>query len=196
MKQFKLDPQTYIGGWYIPKKVCNDLLLWRKKNKHREYIGKFKRGSNNTLRENTDIKESVDLEITPNELVKSTLTKPYGDYLQKCLEEYIKLYPDSDKIDRYVIYEPFNLQHYPVGGGYKEWHCECGNKNATNRVLVYMTYLNDVSDGGTHFRMNDIITPAEKGLTLIWPAYWPWHHKGQISQTCEKNIITGWYGFV
>lgn len=191
MKQFKLDPQTYIGGWYIPEKVCDDLLLWRKKHKHREYTGKF---FDKDYKENLSVKESVDIEITPNELVKNKLIKPYGDYLQECLEEYIKLYPDSNNIEQYTIYESFILQHYPVGGGYKKWHCENAQKGC-NRVLVYMTYLNDVSDGGTHFRMNNITTPAEKGLTLIWPSYWPWHHKGQISKTCEKDIITGWYEY-
>ena len=59
-----------------------------------------------------------------------------------------------------------------------------------------MTYLNDVEDGGTEFKHQDITTPAEKGLTLIWPSGWTHVHRGQISNRKEKYIITGWYAFI
>jgi len=34
-----------------------------------------------------------------------------------------------------------------------------------------------------------------KGLTLIWPADWTHHHRGVVSPTQEKYIITGWFSF-
>ena len=37
-------------------------------------------------------------------------------------------------------------------------------------------------------------TEGKKGLTLIWPADWTHTHRGVISQTKEKTIITGWIG--
>jgi hypothetical protein len=58
-----------------------------------------------------------------------------------------------------------------------------------------MTYLNDVDDGGTEFYYQKTIIKAEKGLTLIWPADWTYTHKGQISNTKEKTIITGWISY-
>ena len=58
-----------------------------------------------------------------------------------------------------------------------------------------MTYLNDVKDGGTEFLYQNLKTKAEKGLTLIWPSAWTHTHKGIISPTKEKYIITGWYAF-
>ena len=58
-----------------------------------------------------------------------------------------------------------------------------------------MTYLNNVDEGGTEFYYQKMITPAKKGLTLIWPTDWTHTHKGQISKTQEKFIITGWYSF-
>ena len=59
-----------------------------------------------------------------------------------------------------------------------------------------MTYLNDVENGGTEFKFQNITTPAKKGLTLIWPAGWTHVHRGQISNKKEKYIITGWYAFI
>ena len=58
-----------------------------------------------------------------------------------------------------------------------------------------MTYLNNVPDAGTHFKYQHIKTPAEKGLTLIWPSDFTHTHKGEISKKEEKYIITGWLGF-
>ena len=84
--------------------------------------------------------------------------------------------------------------HYKKNQGYKTWHYENdGFQNRQKRVLVFMTYLNNVEDGGTEFHFQNTTTPAKKGLTLIWPAYFTHTHRGQISKTKEKYIITGWY---
>jgi hypothetical protein len=58
-----------------------------------------------------------------------------------------------------------------------------------------MTYLNDVDDGGTDFFYQKITSPAKKGLTIIWPTDWTHMHKGQVSMTKEKMIVTGWFTF-
>ena len=63
-----------------------------------------------------------------------------------------------------------------------------------DRVLVYMTYLNDVDNGGTEWLFQNYKTEAKKGLSVIWPAEWTHTHKGVISQQ-EKYIATGWYVF-
>ena len=96
------------------------------------------------------------------------------------------------------IGERYNLQKYPVGGGFKVWHCENDVKSMLNydRCLVFMTYLNDVEDGGTEFFHQHLSTPAKKGLTLIWPAYWTHTHRGIVSRLKEKYIVTGWINFI
>ena len=76
------------------------------------------------------------------------------------------------------------------------WHCERSDIATCKRVLVFMTYLNDLPDGGTMFKNQDLTIPAKKGLTLIWPAEWTHTHKGQISNTKEKYIVTGWYHLI
>ena len=40
-------------------------------------------------------------------------------------------------------------------------------------------------------------TPVpRKGLTLIWPADWTHLHRGVVSPSEEKYIITGWFDFL
>ena len=45
------------------------------------------------------------------------------------------------------------------------------------------------------FWFQKLTSPAKKGLTLIWPADWTHLHKGQISQTDTKYILTGWLNY-
>ena len=89
----------------------------------------------------------------------------------------------------------YNIQYYKKGGGYKVFHCERSYPSTSKRVLVFMTYLNDVKDGGTEFKYQKVITPAKKGLTLIWPTDWTHTHRGQISLLGNKYIVTGWFEF-
>jgi hypothetical protein len=36
----------------------------------------------------------------------------------------------------------------------------------------------------------------EKGLTVIWPADWTFTHRGIVSPTQDKWIVTGWFNFL
>ena len=76
-------------------------------------------------------------------------------------------------------------------------HFERGGYATTTRMLVWMTYLNDVSDGGgTHFVYQKHTFEAKKGRTLIWPSDFTHTHAGVVSPTQHKYIITGWMNFV
>ena len=92
------------------------------------------------------------------------------------------------------IQEGFNIQHYGPGQGYKQWHNERGEYQTHQRALVFMTYLNDVPDGGgTEFvYYPELKIKAKKGLSLLWPTDFTHTHRGIVSQH-EKYIITGWF---
>ena len=192
IKKYPIDPNSFIGGWYIPHYVCDDLLTYMDQNKNNFVEGRTSKGINPVPKVNKEVKDSKDLSISP-----SNSEKPFYNYrifLQTCLNEYIKSYHHVDKNVPFDIMETYNLQKYPVGGGFKEWHFENSyTTDSYRRILVFMTYLNDVPDGGTSFDNQKIETRAEKGLTLIWPSNWTHTHKGIISHTSEKQIVTGWY---
>ena len=192
MKKYKLPKDSFIGGYYITKKLCDDFITSFNNQKDKARPGKInsKKGARDTDKSR---KDSLDLEV-PCELY-SGIVGAYRLELQKCLNEYIKTYPQLNDLAKFNVKENFNIQYYKPGGGFKKWHNERTNLNATNRILVFMTYLNDVDDGGTEFKYQKIITPAKKGLTLIWPTDWPFTHRGQISKTKEKYIITGWFNY-
>jgi hypothetical protein len=56
-----------------------------------------------------------------------------------------------------------------------------------------MIYLNDVEDGGTEFMKQKHTEKAEAGKLIIWPADWTHAHRGEVSTTKTKYILTGWF---
>lgn len=85
------------------------------------------------------------------------------------------------------------IQWYKPGEGYHKWHIDGAQMSACDRAMVYMTYLNDVTEGGgTMFYHQNVTTKAVKGKTLIFPAGYTHLHKGEISLTQHKYILTGW----
>lgn len=92
-------------------------------------------------------------------------------------------------------YDNVRVQWYDKNCYYKMLHCENDHTSRTHhRILVYMTYCNDIDEGGgTSFPYQNLITKPEKGLTLIWPAYWTHPHVGIPSPTSSKIITTGWF---
>ena len=61
-------------------------------------------------------------------------------------------------------------------------------------MLVWMLYLNTVTDGGgTYFHNYDRITDAVEGRVVLWPPYWTHCHHGVVSNTQTKYNATGWF---
>jgi len=88
------------------------------------------------------------------------------------------------------------IQHYRPSEGFLSWHHERADVALSPRVLTFMTYLNDVTDGGeTEFYYQNTKFKPKKGLTLIWPTEFTHTHRGITSKTQEKYIATGWLKF-
>lgn len=184
LKEYKTPKESFLGGWFIPEKICDDLISYYDEFKDKTIQGVC---GNGEIKKST--KDSTDLTIHSDNWDKEI--ENYRAYLQQVLDLYIKRYPEVDKYDHFNV-QAANIQKYKPNGGFKEWHCERSTKELSTRVLVFMTYLNNVKDGGTKFKYQKIITPAKKGLTLIWPTDFTHTHVSQIVNK-EKMIITGWF---
>jgi hypothetical protein len=152
----------------------------------------------------TESKKSTDVSFTPDIFNKwdnneMKLWEPLMEILypslQKGLEYYISQYQALNDLPQFSLIN-FNLQKYKPGEGFYKWHCERSKGPTSTRVLVWMIYLNDVDDGGTEFLYQEYTEKAEAGKLLIWPPDWTYTHRGQISYTKTKYILTGWFDFV
>lgn len=178
---------NFISGWYISTDLCKKIVQRQAEAEHL-YNPEFQ-DSNKGY-------QKLQLED-----LSEDLTSQYRKELDKCLDLYFNQYTWLSSIKSFEIWKKKNgreclqLQKYLPMRYYSATHCEnTGNKETANRVLVFMTYLNTLDNGGTHFPMQNFTAQAEQGLTLIWPAYWTHHHVGvQCNET--KYIITGWYTF-
>tara|TARA_R110002167_G_scaffold288932_1_gene493938 strand:- start:695 stop:1261 length:567 start_codon:yes stop_codon:yes gene_type:complete len=184
LKQYKLPKESFIGGWFIPKKICDKLISYYDKFNSHVVPGTI--GDCNVLK---SVKDSMDLFIEPNNQDKEIIE--YQQVLQKVLNLYIKRYPEVNRYDKFAV-SGSNIQKYSKNGGFKPFHFERAGKIVSTRVLVFMTYLNDVENGGTKFKYQKITTPSKKGLTLIWPPDFTHTHKSQVVNK-EKIIMTGWF---
>jgi hypothetical protein len=147
---------------------------------------------------NKEVKDSTDLIVPIERAFSDIVIRNYLDQLQEVCTQYINKYPMSNVYYPWAIVENISIQHYKPGQGYHGWHTErVGANNYTAlRHLVFMTYLNDVNDGGeTHFYHQELKVQPRKGLTLIWPADWTYTHRGIASPTEDKYIVTGWYSY-
>ncbi len=90
----------------------------------------------------------------------------------------------------------FNIQKYNPGDHFSHLHCERTSLNSLHRLFAFMTYLNDVEDGGkTNFDYYGIKVKPGIGKTLIWPAEWTHAHTGEVLKSGTKYIVTGWLHF-
>lgn len=185
----KLD--NFIKGFYISEDTCdkindyfNDILIGKKP-------------SNPPPIEAKDRGYTVcDLNHTfPEELVQE-----YFKELFTAVNQYKEAYPACyQDMNPWGLHPHINVQHYKPGDSYSHWHCENTgyDKDLLGRCLVFITYLNDVTDSGeTEFLHQNLKIKPEKGLTVIFPTNWPWLHRGVPSPTQEKNIVTGWFHFM
>lgn len=184
---------NFIGCWNInDDNLCKQIICFFNNNTSLQTQGKV--GAGKDLK----IKNSIDITINPKDLEKpeyQIFTK-YFEQLHKCYLDYLIQWPNLEKMIKDLDIGQFNIQKYNKGGHFAGVHSERTSIKTVHRVFAWMTYLNDVNDGGsTNFAHFNIDIKPEIGKTMIWPAEWTHAHSGKIVNSEEKYIITGWMHF-
>ncbi len=196
MKRIEIATTTnaphFIGSWFIePAGLCDDLIALFDAN------GDSQKGRKTYDGLNEDNKKSTDLTVLPRQLEdpEFSAARTYIDLLYGCYSDYLDQWPFLQSIAKLNI-GPFNIQRYDSGGHFKLPHTERSSMSNSHRVLAWMTFLNDIPEGGsTYFPHYDLDIQPEKGKTIIWPAEWTHAHRGNIVTEGTKYIITGWMHF-
>ena len=193
----KLD--NFICGWYHDDiSICDKLIEHHRNSltcpgevgipKNYDSFG----GINSTVAKH--IKDSEDCVLDNYDAAIE-----YFDWLGDAMMLYKEKYPMCNNFGPFAPVQPSIIQYYRPGAAFFLWHTERINATIPNasRHLVFMTYLNDVTDGGeTEWLHQKIKIKPEKGLTVIWPADWTFTHRGCVSMTQEKYIVTGWVNYI
>ena len=188
VKEESID-SDFIRGYYIDKSLCDNIIESFEANNNLTTPGL----SGGAIRENIKKSEDQLLKEYPH------LYKRYMNKLQGVVSEYINEYEWCDMYNPFDVDDLTNIQKYVPNNGFFGWHTErAGNHpEIQNRHLVFMTYLNDVTDAGeTEWLYQQIKIKPKKGLTVIWPADWTFTHRGVTSPTQTKYIVTGWLSYI
>ena len=185
---------NFIGSWNIENdELCNEIIKFFEENKSMQRVGITALGYD------PKIKQTTDMVIQPSDLKnkKYSLFNSYFNLLKDCFLDYRNQYPFlNHKFFNRTHIGNFNVQKYNSGDHFSQLHSERVSLDSLHRLFAWMTYLNNVDDGGTtNFEYYDIKVKPEIGKTLIWPAEWTHAHTGSILKSGTKYIITGWIQF-
>jgi hypothetical protein len=108
MKEVELGGEkSFIGAWYIPDlKVCDELIDFFK---HSE--GKMPGEIGHDREVNKDIKDSLDLIVTPDQFSTPVIRK-YIINLYEVVKQYTDRYTYARLVNPWGIIENINLQYY------------------------------------------------------------------------------------
>lgn len=196
MKRLKISNEkapNFIGCWYLENQnICDEMIDFFEKNKDLHQQGSTSRGID------IDRKKTTDITINPKDLnnVSHKMFKAYFENLQECYSDYKEQWPFLKTFLNKINIGSFNVQKYLPGDHFSALHSERTHISTIHRVFAFMTYLNDVEDGGTtDFEFYGLKIKPEKGKTLIWPSEWTHAHTGSVLKGGSKYIITGWLYF-
>lgn len=132
---------------------------------------------------------------TAAEFNDAPATRVFFDGLQRCYDIYTEEF--SILKQGKIAGTAMKMQRTDPGGGYHVWHCEQGNGDHAERVLVYMLYLNTLTEeeaGETEFLYQQRRLKPTENTMVVWPAGFTHAHRGNtVFGQRSKYIVTGWF---
>ena len=182
----------------IPDELCDDIINMYELEDNK-YGGLVFSG----LRK--DIKDTTDLIISKNEKRWERVEKILYNTLTNCFAEYMSHMNKSEYTSNNITYNllesnkayinNFMIQKYEKCKGKYIYHNDfsVNFEKKAYRVVTFIWYLNNVTEGGeTEFWGNYTIKP-EKGKLVFFPASWCYPHRGKMPISDDKYIITNWF---
>lgn len=181
---------NFIGVWRMENPLlCDDIVEFFERNPSLHEVGSAYGGVDAAK------KNSTDLIVNPKSL-RDPAYAVFGVYfleLHRFFLDYLEQWPFLKPRLKEVDIGSFNIQRYGVGGHFAAMHTERDSISSMHRALVWMTYLNDLEEGGsTAFLHYGLELKPERGKTVIWPTDWTHAHRGSVVTRGTKYIITGW----
>tara|TARA_Y200000002_G_C22566857_1_gene614896 strand:+ start:211 stop:798 length:588 start_codon:yes stop_codon:yes gene_type:complete len=172
----------------LSEDICKDIVKRFEESKDEHYEGRV----GQTFEKNTDIKKSTDMVVSGKDNWKD-VDKILFTSLSKALSAVKKQYD--------FFSGPFKDIGYAVQrtnpGEYFHWHIDSGSHQFSDRQLVAIWYLNNVSGPGgeTEFLNQEVKISPEIGKLILFPPFWTHEHRGVTLKEGTKYIATTWIVF-
>jgi len=194
----KEDVNDFIGVYdgYISNDACKEVIdLF----KHHESFNKVYSRIDDGWTQ--DEKSDKSVKITPDHITELDFNINKLTPIMNSFKEALNHYYEETNIKRYVgeniKIDYLKIQRTLPTEGYHIWHIEKGcSQESSSRVLAFTIYLTDLEEGGeTEFLLQSRRVKPVMGRIAIWPAGFPYVHRGNPPLTGEKYIITSWVSY-
>ena len=199
MQERKINIKDFIGIYdgYIPDEACDQAIeLFKKYQEFNKVFSRFT--SEGTTQDRKDDKQ---LFCSPDVLNNEEFNVYKLKLLMINFDVALRHYYTETNIKKYTA-ENITTDHVKIqktipSQGYHIWHVEHNpGREMEKRVLAYTIYLNTVEDGGeTEFLHQSQRVKPVKGRIVIWPAGFPYVHRGNPPLSGEKYIVTSWINY-
>ena len=199
MLERKSSIKDFIGIYdgYIPDEACDQAIELF--NKYQEFNKVFSRFTSEGTTQ--DKKDDKQLFCTGDVLTDEEFNVNKLKSLMVNFDMALRHYYTETNIKKYtaenIITDHVKIQKTLPGEGYHVWHIEhAADFECQKRILVYSVYLNTVKEGGeTEFLYQSQRVKPVKGRIVIWPAGFPYVHRGNPPLSGEKYILTSWVNY-
>ncbi len=192
MNEKTVNINNFIGVYdnYITKEECNNAIkLYEEQNKFKNTINRIGGEKASIL-----YKQDQQFFAAPNNVdVWWENLKPIMLNFDLAWNHYIQNTGAGDAYEGF-FYTGLKIQKTLPTEGYHVWHIE-HDKGFENepRAFVFSVYLNDVEEGGeTEFLHFSKRVKPKTGRIVIWPAGFPYLHRGNPPLSGEKYLLTSW----
>ena len=175
---------TFIKTYKVDSELCEKII---KSYKHSKKIGA-------TIKRNDGMRKDNQIDFAEMDMRNTDLAVEFFDILHTSIDDYIKTLGLQNILGPYY-YTNMLIQGYEADNfeSYSSWHCEAGNLNNSNRMLIYSLYLNDDFEGGTtDFMFQKHQEKPKQGKLILFPPGYTHVHRGGMVLSGEKIIATGW----
>lgn len=197
MNKQTIEIKDYIGVFdnFIDPKTCDKLIKWYEQKESFNEV--FTRIQSEDIAQ--DLKEDTATDIREDNFYTLWDESTPNDF-PIAMNNVFQLYNKRTNIMRYIglnelHWDNFKIQKTKPSEGYHVWHIEHNptSRQSISRVLVFTVYLNDMDKGGeTEFLLQSQRVAPRKGRICVFPAYFPYVHRGNPPLEKDKYIVTGW----
>jgi len=192
MKEIKIENFIGVFDDYLPKTECEKAIQIFK-HQH-----EFDKTMDRVQFENSSPNKKRDMQafLGPNNIsLWWESIKPLIVNFELAFQHYNQ---KTGVLDAYGLsnfhYTDIKIQRTLPTEGYHVWHVEhMKGFDNESRALVFTIYLNDIEEGGeTEFLHFSKRVKPKAGRIVIWPAGFPYVHRGNPPLKGEKYIVTSW----
>jgi hypothetical protein len=199
-----MDKYIYINEKSLSKELCN--IIVEKLNDENTNL----RDGVTTTGLNKNVKITLDFCIENNDkwreiyrCLETELNYNLQKYLNQLNNEYVNCNECQNttvnslfffKNEQIFFKREFTAIKYLKNTGRYIYHNDFATDEQHNyRIITFLWYLNDVSEGGTtDFFSGKLKIKPTAGKLVLFPASWTFPHCGKMPISSDKYVISGW----